>query len=168
MTASQRSEAEETSKLRRALADAAAKSAGQTKVTRAVRSALIAPLQVLSARDDRLREIEAEKQSYVTKFENVRCQLDESLIAYEENCFGFVLFRFFHCLGASYMEMEKRYKAQLSLLQEADRINRKAGHGSIARPVQQSSSGIVRTLFGGGKPVRGGGGRVAVVVAGWQ
>jgi hypothetical protein len=115
--------AEESAKLRRALADASAHAAAQTKA--------------MAARDARLTEVDAARSDAVSKAESLRCQLDESLIAY--------------------MQMEKRYKDQLSLLQDADRIAKKTGGGHIARPVQAGAAGAAMSpfrLFGGpAKPV---------------
>jgi hypothetical protein len=110
--------AEESAKLRRALADASAHAAAQTKA--------------MAARDARLTEVDAARSDAVSKAESLRCQLDESLIAY--------------------MQMEKRYKDQLSLLQDADRIAKKTGGGHIARPVQAGAAGAAMSpfrLFGG-------------------
>jgi hypothetical protein len=105
--------ADESTKLRRALADASAQAAAQTKA--------------MAARDARLTEIDAARSDAVNKAESLRCQLDESLIAY--------------------MQMEKRLKDQLSLLQDADRIAKKTGGGNIARPVQAGAGAAGMSPF---------------------
>jgi hypothetical protein len=105
--------ADESTKLRRALADASAQAAAQTKA--------------MAARDARLTEIDAARSDAVNKAESLRCQLDESLIAY--------------------MQMEKRLKDQLSLLQDADRIAKKTGGGHIARPVQAGAAAAGMSPF---------------------
>jgi len=115
-----RTDVEEMAKLRRAAADASARTAAQSKAA--------------AARDERLREVEAQRQEALARAETIRCQLDESMIAY--------------------LEMESRYKARLALLQDADRIARKTGGGHVARPVNSDTSGSTmspfRGLFGGG------------------